>query len=168
MRALVVYESMFGNTRQVATAIADGMADGADVSITDVADAPARVPDDVDLLVVGGPTHAFSMSRPPTRQDAVRQGGAAISDVATGIREWLQDLPAPSTACTFAAFDTRVDMPLLPGAASRAASRVAKKLGFTMLEPVSFLVHGYQGPLVDGQLERARTWGHDLTERLAG
>ncbi|HET8928351.1 MAG TPA: flavodoxin domain-containing protein [Microbacterium sp.] len=167
MRALVVYESMFGNTRQVAEAIADGMADGAEVTITDVADAPERVPDDVDIVVVGGPTHAFSMSRVPTRQDAIRQGGAT-ADAATGIREWLTALPASTRPCTFAAFDTRVDMPLLPGAASRAASRVAKKLGFSMHDPASFLVHGYQGPLVAGQLERARSWGHGLTERLAG
>ncbi|WP_396658181.1 flavodoxin family protein [Microbacterium sp.] len=167
MRALVVYESMFGNTRQVAMAVADGMADGADVTVTDVADAPDRVPDDVELVVVGGPTHAFSMSRAPTRQDAVRQGGA-MADAATGIREWLHALPAPTRPCSFAAFDTRVDMPLLPGAASRAASRVARKLGFSMIDPVSFLVQGYQGPLVEGQLERARDWGHGLTERLAG
>src|SRR5690606_4593365 len=135
MRALVVYESMFGNTRQVAMAVADGMADGADVTVTDVADAPDRVPDDVELVGVGGPTHAFSMSRAPTRQDAVRQGGA-MADAATGIREWLHALPAPTRPCSFAAFDTRVDMPLLPGAASRAASRVARKLGFSMIDPV--------------------------------
>jgi hypothetical protein len=167
MRALVVYESMFGNTRQVAAAIADGMADGADVTVTEVADAPARIPDDVDLVVVGGPTHAFSMSRPPTRQDAVRQGGAD-ADVSKGIREWLDELPPSTRECSFAAFDTRVDMPLLPGAASRAATRVARKRGFTIVDPVSYLVRGYQGPLVEGQLERAREWGHGLTEQLVG
>jgi hypothetical protein len=167
MRALVVYESMFGNTRRIADAIADGMADGSDVSVFDVADAPQRVPDDVDLLVVGGPTHAFSMSRLATRRDAARRGGA-YTDVPEGLREWLHALPAPTSACAFAAFDTRVDMPLLPGAASHSASRVARKLGFQVVDVTSFLVEGYEGPLVDGQLQRAREWGHGLTEQLAG
>lgn len=167
MRALVVYESMFGNTGKIASAVADGMADGADVSVVNVVDAPAVLPGDVDLLVVGGPTHVFSMSRVSTRRSAARRG-AAYTDLPEGIREWLQALPAAPSACTFAAFDTRVDMPLLPGAASHAATRQAKKLGFTVLEPASFLVEGYEGPIVAGQLERARDWGHGLTEHLAG
>lgn len=167
MRALVVFESMFGNTHRIADAIADGMADGAEVAIFDVADAPAQVPVGVDLLVAGGPTHAFSMSRLSTRRDAARRGGA-FTDVPDGLREWLHALPAPSSECTFAAFDTRVDMPLLPGAASHSATRVARRLGFRVVEPASFLVEGYEGPLVDGQLERAREWGHGLTEHLGG
>lgn len=86
MRALVVYESMFGNTRRIAQAIADGIRDGADVALTDVVDAPADVPDDVDLVVVGGPTHVFSMSRKVTRREAARHG-AAFTDVPEGMRE---------------------------------------------------------------------------------
>jgi hypothetical protein len=69
---------------------------------------------------------------------------------------------------SFAGFDTRVDMPLLPGAASRAATKLARKHGFDVLDPASFLVEGYEGPLVEGQLELARDWGHGLTEQLAG
>lgn len=167
MRALVVYESMFGNTEKVATAVADGMADGADVTVWDVADAPAEIPEGVEMIVVGGPTHAFSMSSQSTRLNAVRRGGSD-KDVPRGVREWLEDVPAPTPGCTFVAFDTRVEMPLLPGAASHSATRLAKKLGFTVLEPVSFLVHGYKGPLLEGQLEHARDWGHGLTEQLVG
>lgn len=163
MRALVVYESMFGNTHRIAEAIADGMADGTDVTLTDVADAPASIPDDVDLVVVGGPTHAFSMSTDSTRRQAARQGGA-YTDVPEGIREWLHALPAPGRDCTFVAFDTRVSMPLVPGAASHSATRLARKRGFDVLEPTSFFVEGYEGPIVEGQLQRARAWGHDLTE----
>ena len=167
MRALVVYESMFGNTRQIATAVADGMSDGADVTVSDVADAPNEIPDDVQLLVVGGPTHAFSMSRQSTRRDAVRRGGAE-KDLPRGVREWLEGVSVPKPGCTFAAFDTRVDMPLLPGAASHSATRLAKKRGFAVVEPAGFLGEGYEGPLLAGQLEHAREWGHGLTEQLAG
>lgn len=167
MRALVVYESMFGNTGKVASAIADGMADGADVTLLNVVDAPVELPADIDLVVVGGPTHAFSMSRTSTRRAAAQRGGA-YTDLPEGIREWLDNLTRAPSACAFAAFDTRVDMPLLPGAASHAATRRARKLGFSVVDPASFLVEGYEGPLVPGQLQRAREWGHSLTEQLAG
>jgi hypothetical protein len=167
MRALVIYESMFGNTGKVASAVADGMADGADVTLLNVVDAPSRVPGDIGLLVVGGPTHVFSMSRISTRRSAARRGGA-YTDLPEGIREWLDSLKGAPHECAFAAFDTRVDMPLLPGAASHAATRRARKLGFSVIEPASFLVKGYEGPVASGELERARDWGHGLTEQLAG
>lgn len=167
MRALVVYESMFGNTHRIADAIADGMSDAAEVTVADVADAPAQIPADVELVVVGGPTHTFSMSRDSTRREAVGRG-ADDTDVLRGIREWLEALSPSDPVRTFAAFDTRVDVPLLPGAASRAATRRARKLGFAVTEPASFLVEGYEGPLREGQLDRAREWGHGLTEQLAG
>lgn len=162
MRALVVYETMFGNTGKIARAVADGLSVNREVTLTDVADAPTEVPSDVDLVVVGGPTHAFSMSRYSTRHDAERRGGAR-NDVDKGIREWLKELPASSPKTAFAAFDTRVDMPLLPGAASRSATRLARRRGFTVRDPESFFVRGYQGPLVDGELDRAREWGQLLS-----
>ena len=59
MRAMVVVESMWGNTRAVAEAVASGL--GEEVSVVEVAQAPTQVPPEIDLLVVGGPTHAFSM-----------------------------------------------------------------------------------------------------------
>lgn len=166
MRALVIYESIFGNTRQIARAVADGLSTGAEVTVTDVVRAPADVPPDVDVLVVGGPTHAFSMSRGSTREDAGRRGGHRPAP-ASGIREWLQDLPRGGHPQDFVAFDTRVKMPLLPGAASRSASRLARKHGFTVRDPESFLVKGYQGPLVDGEVDRARAWGRMLSQSLA-
>ena len=67
MRALVVYESMFGNTEAVARAVADGLAEMHDVDLREVSQAPIAVIARVDLIVVGGPTHAFSLSRPATR-----------------------------------------------------------------------------------------------------
>src|SRR6188472_2874693 len=86
MSALVVVESMWGNTRAVAEAVARGL--GEEVEVVEVQDAPTPLPDNVDLLVVGGPTHAFAMSRSTTRHDAVERG-ARGADEAHGIREWL-------------------------------------------------------------------------------
>ncbi|HLS62285.1 MAG TPA: flavodoxin domain-containing protein [Ruania sp.] len=164
MRALVVYESMFGNTAKIAEAVADGLSTGAEVTLLHVADAPADVPPDVDVVVVGGPTHTFTMSREATREEAARRGGDRTPG---GIREWLQDLPTGGHPQDFAAFDTRVNMPLLPGAASHSATRLARKRGFSVTPPECFLVYGYHGPLISGEVERAQQWGRHLSQLLA-
>jgi len=70
MRAVIVYESMFGSTKKVAEAIAEGLADCAEVSVVPVTSADAHILDGADLVVVGGPTHTHGMSRPGTRKMA--------------------------------------------------------------------------------------------------
>lgn len=167
MRIQLVFESMFGNTKQIAEAVAAGMAGVAEVAVDDVAQAPHELPENVAALVVGGPTHAFSMSRLSTRREAAGRG-APEGDVPVGIREWMQVLADPGHPLVFVAFDTKVDMPLLPGAASHSATRYARKRGFHVLEPQSFLVEGYEGPLVDGELERARRWGEGIGRVITG
>ena len=75
MRAYVVYESMFGNTAVIGQAIADGLGQHLEVESHNVSEGlPVS---GTGLLVLGGPTHAFSMSRTATRQDAVTQGANA-------------------------------------------------------------------------------------------
>lgn len=167
MKALVIYETSYGNTGQVAQAIAAGLAGQMAVDLHNVADAEPTVPDDVDLLVLGGPTHAFSMSRASTRADASRRQGHPAT-ASRGIRDWLGGLAEGGHPQTFAAFDTRMDMPLLTGAASRAATRAAKHLGFAVTKPHSFIVESYTGPLQAGEVERAREWGVELAGRAAG
>jgi hypothetical protein len=162
MRALVVYESMFGNTQVIADAIADGLSGCMRVDSVEVGAAPASIGDDVELLVVGGPTHAFGMSRQGTRQDAAKQAkeGLVVS-TRVGIREWLADLEGhPGVA---AAFDTRISKPRLPGSAARGAEKRLRRLGFRILAPAtSFYVEGTVGPLLHGEGERARRWGERL------
>ena len=69
VHALVVYESMFGNTAAIARAIADGLCSRLDVEIVEVSKAPTRL-GEIDLVVAGGPTHVFGLSRPSTRRSA--------------------------------------------------------------------------------------------------
>lgn len=160
MTTLVVHESMFGNTRTVAEAIAAALPDP--VLTVDVGDAPNPLPGHVDLLVVGGPTHAFSMSRASTRVDAIAQGASA-DDATRGIREWLGALP-PTPHVTVATFDTRVaKVRHLPGSAARSASRrVAKRRIGHVVATESFWVDGVDGPLLDGEVERASEWARTL------
>lgn len=161
MRALVVYESMSGNTEAVAQAVAGGIQELMAVDIVEVGAAPDTVPEDVTLLVVGGPTHALGMSRPATRIDAARRAAAIIS-LERGIREWLKGLPVRTGATQATAFDTRVTS-RVTGSAARAASRRLNRLGYPLVAvPEGFRVTGVRGPLIDGELDRARAWGMAL------
>ena len=161
MNALVVVESMFGNTHTIAEAVGDGLATGMAVRVVDVRDAPAAP--DVDLLVVGGPTHAFSMSRPRTREDAINQAHRPPADAAVGIREWLAALPPAAGPRAAAAFDTKVSRPRFPGSAAHGAGKRLRRLGYRLVDdPATFWVEGTPGPLSAGEVERARTWGQQL------
>ena len=112
-RALVVVESMFGNTRAIAEAIADDLAPHFDhVDVLDVADAPSTI-EGVSLLVVGAPTHAFGMSRPSTRDGAQKQG--APPPAGRGVREWLAALQPAKDGLHTAVFDTRLRKSVHPG-----------------------------------------------------
>ena len=165
MRALVVYESMWGNTEQVARAIGRGLGTSGPVEVLDVSGAPPQQLTGLDLLVVGGPTHAFSLSRESTRKDAVTKG-APSGHEQRGVREWLDGLPAGDLAV--ATFDTRVAKARhLPGSAARKAGKKVRRhhLG-RVVDTESFWVDDLAGPLLDGELDRARAWGRELAASL--
>jgi hypothetical protein len=161
VRALVVYESMYGNTEEIAQAVTKGLLGTVAAELVEVSDAPGALPDDVDLLVVGGPTHGFGMSRPGTRETARKQAGESLVSRGPGIREWLTGLPPARPDVLSAAFDTRFDKPRwLTGSAARGAARILRQRGYRpVTEPTSFFVTAAAGPLADGERVRARQWG---------
>ncbi len=174
MRALVVYESMFGNTEEIARAIAEGLRSRLDVQLVEVGSAPRTLPARLDLLVVGGPTHAHGMTDPESRRSSSTKTKQPLVSVGIGIREWLKalDLGAATVgAPTFgaAAFDTRLKGPgVLWGSAAKAADVQLRRIGIRIVAgPESFLIKGPLGPVHDvvapGEADRARRWG----ERLA-
>jgi hypothetical protein len=165
MRALVVHESMWGNTRRVAEAIGGALAARMEVRVGDVAEVAAGDAASYDLLVVGAPTHAFSLSRPTTRASAHEQGAPTTAST-TGLREWIADLPA-ATGAVVACFDTRADrVRNLPGSAAHKARRMLRRAGWTVVAEDSFYVGDREGPLVTGETERAAAWARGLAERL--
>jgi hypothetical protein len=168
MRALVVFESMFGNTQSVARAVAEGLSSHVSVDLVEVGAAPPVIGEDVELLVVGGPTLAFGMSRPGTRQGAAKQAPQGLVSKGIGLREWLPAQRGGSGRVSVAAFDTRFGKPRwLVGSAARAAERRLRRLGFAVLAPSeSFFVKATSGPLLDGERERALEWGRELGTRL--
>lgn len=167
MTRLVVYETMFGTTRDVALAVAAalGPEDGVRaVEVTELVEGGTRggLPDGTELLVVGGPTHAFGMTRPGSRRDAARYG-EVISR--TGVREWLETLALPAGQ-PVAAFGTKLASPL-SGSAARAIGSRLRRLGGTLVAPPhDFFVRGSTPAIVDGQLDAARDWGASLAARL--
>jgi hypothetical protein len=119
MDVAIVYESLFGNTREIAEAIAAGVREadlGARVQLLRVADATPGKIGDADFLIVGGPTHMTRMSTQRTRHGGVQtaekagdQGRAGLEPGAAGpgVREWLGSLPTAQPSTHAAAFDTR-------------------------------------------------------------
>jgi hypothetical protein len=165
MKALVIYESMFGNTRAIAEAVGQGLALRVPTELVEVGEAAEEVPEDVTLVVLGGPTHAFGMSRPGTREDAAQRAGHPVVSAAIGQREWLERAQLPA-GVSFATFDTRTGANWWTGsAAHRAARRLARLGGRRLFDPVSFFVRATPGPLAADESERAVRWGEQLADR---
>jgi hypothetical protein len=174
MRAVVVYESMFGNTHVVADHIADGLRATMDVTTVPVDGATPEVLDGVDLLVVGGPTHIHGMSSERSRSSAAEMAAKPESGLemdpdaeGEGLRDWIKDLPG-LPGVTAAAFDTRLGSvsPVMSGRASKGIARRLRHHGFDLVaEPRSFLI-GKDNHLLDGEAERATVWGAALAESI--
>jgi menaquinone-dependent protoporphyrinogen IX oxidase len=169
MDAIVVYESVYGNTRAVAEAVADGLGG---VPVLPVREA-ARRDGPVDLLVIGGPTHMHGLASTRSRQAAVDEAEEKravhidpYAMASPGLRSWLREL-SPDVVRQAAAFDTRLDKaPWLTGAAARSIARRLHWRGIDVLATESFLVEGSEGPLQAGEVERARAWGAKLAESI--
>lgn len=155
MKITIVYDSIFGNTAELAKAIAIALRPGNEVKLMAVHDAVHLDLTGTDLLIVGSPTRGFR----PTPQ---------ISEFLSGLREVQKEMRA-------AVFDTRIDLETIHPAALRwvveaggyAADRMAQMVAAYGLvrqsNPIGFLVMGTEGPLKAGETERAQQWAKELT-----
>ena len=164
MKALVVYESLFGNTRHIAEAVARGLGSRCQVDIAEIEQASYSAAGDADLLVVGGPTHMWGMSRQMTRMIAHCSTSQETISRDRGVREWLAALPASDGALA-AAFDTHLAVngrEPVGSAAHGIASRLTA-LGYRLaLPPQAFLVRDTYGPVLKGEVQHATHWGKQL------
>jgi flavodoxin len=159
MKALVIYDSQFGNTEKVAEAIADALGAGAETTLLQAAAVTPQAISGNDLLVVGSPTQRFHATE---TIDALLKG-MSLADVRA------------------AAFDTRfdpadVDVTVLrvamkvAGDKAWAATRIAaelEKAGATIvLPPEGFIVEATEGPLRSGELERAAEWAARILQSI--
>jgi flavodoxin I len=141
VKTLVVYDSLYGNTAQLAEAI--GAAAG-ELRVLRVGEAKPSELSSFDLVVIGAPT----------------QGGRATD----AMRAFLERVPALD-GTRVAVFDTRLRakwVKVFGYAADRIAEKV-KLLGADLIaEPEGFIVKGKKGPLAEGELERAAAWVRGL------
>ena len=159
MHAIVVYESHWGNTEQVARAIAEGI--GAEARALTTDEATPAVVAEADLVVAGAPVMAFSLPSESmienTTKDVKAPRPADVSH--PSLRGWLEALP-PSRAAA-AAFETKLRWS--PGGATGGIDSRMRKHGFrTVARGEKFYVTTPYGPLRDGELERAKAWGKEL------
>ena len=156
MKAMVVYDSMYGNTEKVAQAIGDALGSPEEVKTLRVGDVKPEQLAGVTLLVVGSPTQRFSPTPATTA--------------------FLQGIPKDGLAgVKVAAFDTRITeaeieririlafmVRLFGYAAEPMAKRLEQKGGTLAVPPEGFYVGGTEGPLLDGELERAVAWAQQI------
>jgi len=164
MDALVVYESLWGNTAAVARSIAEGIGPSARALTTDEA-TPERIAQ-ADLLVVGAPVHAFRLPSEKSRQTAIDDEKAPQpADLDhPSIQAWLSSLPRRPVLAV--AFETA--MHWSPGGSTGAIQRALEAAGHRVIaKKHRFFVAGIYGPLKDGELERAREWGAELARTVA-
>ena len=172
MKALVIYESMYGNTHKIANAIAEGFRLHGEAEVVPVDDAIPTLVEHADVVVVGGPTHAHGMSHDGTRKGAIAAAEKPGADLVLdpdadheGLREWFES--CGKVFSNAAAFDTRFDLPAaVTGRASKGIARKLRHHGAKLIcEPESFFVKK-DNHLEPDQESRARDWGAQLALTL--
>jgi len=147
MKALIVYDSVYGNTEKIARAVAEAITPSAEVKVLQAGEANPSELESTDLLIVGSPTHAGRPTPP--------------------IQEFLNKVPKLSQGINVAAFDTRSQTKLVRVfgyAAGRIANNLKKKGGNLIASPEGFFVTSTKGPLKEGELERAAGWAKGMLE----
>jgi flavodoxin len=158
MKALVVYDSVFGNTGQIAQAIGEGLGSQEDVQVLQVSDVKPEMLTGLAVLVVGSPTQKFSPLGTTTRflkgiaDDSLRGIKVAAFDT--------RFAPAEIEKVRILAFFVRI----FGYAAEPIAKRLQKKGGELVIQPEGFYVTDVKGPLQEGELERASNWAAKITE----
>ena len=146
MKALIVYDSVYGNTEKIARAVAEAITPSGEVKVLGAGEADPSELESTDLLIVGSPTHA---GRPTP----------AVQDLLNKVLK-LQGI-------NVAAFDTKITTKLVRVfgyAAGRIARNLKRKGGTLIASPVGFFVTGGKGPLKEGELERAAGWAKGILQ----
>lgn len=154
MKALVIYDSIFGNTEKIARSIGSALGPQGEVEVVQVINVKPEQLAGLDLLVVGSPTRAFR----PTEATKI-----FLKNLAGGSLQGVR----------VAAFDTRMNVSQAPAilkvmanlfgyAAKPIADRLKNRGGNLVAEPEGFVVKATEGPLAEGELERSAAWASKL------
>ncbi len=149
MRSLVIYDTQFGNTEKLAHAIVARLESYGRTRVVAVADAADVSLENVDLLVIGGPTQGHRARKP--------------------LRDWVDALdPEDLKGLAIAAFDTRLSWPMIfSGSAAHTIANILQRHNARLaLPPESFIVKESEGPLADAELERVAEWAEMLAAKV--
>lgn len=165
MKAVVVYESLWGNTAAVARAIGEGL--GPDVPVLATDEVAPELVGQADLVVAGAPVIGFNLATDAIRSNIAKDEADAPTppDLShPSLRSWLETLPEGHGRS--AAFETRIWWS--PRGATSSINARMKRAGYRPIaKGQKFIVTGKYGPLREGELERAREWGKDLAVSMA-
>ena len=143
MNSLVIYDSNYGSTKKIAQPIAEKL-EAEIFAVSEITDDQSFK---IDLLVVGSPVNAF---RPSKKMldflDTLKSGD-------------LENIKA-------AAFDTRVKLFIHGDAAGKISKKLAQAGAEMVASPQAFYVKGKEGPLFDGEIEKAQEWAEDLKNKI--
>ena len=157
MKSILIYDSLYGNTEKIAQSIGNVLKEQGETTLVRVGDYKMDMLVGIDLLIVGSPTQQF-------RATAATKG--FLKGIPSGYLKGMR----------VAAFDTRLTQanidgtPVLPhfvklfGYAAEPISKALEKKGGLLVVPAEgFYVEGTEGPLVEGELERAAAWAKKLS-----
>lgn len=169
------HESMFGNTREVAEAIGDGIRQAnpdAEAECLQVVDASPELIKSSDLLIVGGPTHIRGMTSQFSRKIGISGEQKIEAKVGTkhqlepdaegpGLRDWFDGSKGQRWS-SGAAFDTRLPSALAAVRAHGIARR-SRRHGYQLVsDPQGFILDDAYGPVRPAEIKRAKEWGAQL------
>jgi flavodoxin len=165
MKITVIYESIYGNTEAIAAAITEGLRTHGEVELRAVDDRPVIA----DLLVLGAPTHGHGLPKSDRKaielaaEKALATGEQLEYHPTPGMRQFIGSLPE-TQGVGVACFDTRFDKSaILTGSAAKTMAGKLRQIGYRIVvDPESFFVLHTEGPLKEGELDRARDWGASL------
>lgn len=150
MNCLIIYDSVYGNTEQIAQAIGNTLGSQMDVKVVRVSNVKTEQLIGLNLLVIGSPTH----------------GGSPIQ----AIKDFLNQIPESSVReINVAAFDTRLAtrwVKIFGYAAGKIADSLKKQGGTLVALPEAFFVKGRKGPLKEGELGRVTSWVNNILKDI--
>lgn len=151
MKIVILFDSYFGNTEKVATSIKEKLEPSGELILKRFSSTSPEILKNTDILILGSPTRAFQ----PTKRAT----------------EFIKKLPSNSLKdIKIASFDTRMDLKdvnskflqfmagLFGYAAEPMHKLLVKKGGIPAGHPEGFYVKGTEGPILDGELDRAASW----------
>jgi flavorubredoxin len=147
MNSLVIFDSTYGNTEQLARTISEALRQFGHSQAVHIGQEQISALEDRHLLVLGSPTQRWHAT--------------------AAVHLFLQSVPAATLKDKLVAlFDTRYDQAQwLTGSAAADMAKDLKKLGLRpILSPQSFFVASREGPLLADELERAKIWAAELFE----